>query len=555
MSPAACPACGSPRSRRTIAVREFGFRRCGSCATLFCVQAPPQEGPPAFYGGQAYFENPDFGAPGSGGYHGYKDYMADRAYIEGKFAGILDHLARLRPRGDLLDVGCGPGFLLNVARDHGWRTVGLDLNPWAASYAREQFGLDVRTSTIQDARLPDAAFDAVTLMDLIEHTDDPEGLVAEVARVTRPGAALAIITPDAGSPVSRALGARWPELQRAPEHLVLFSARGLGALLERHGFRVHGWHSMGKESDLATIIADVSPAAPAVGQGLAALARIARVDGRVVDLDPHTKLCLYATRTAGYAPAADRHSVVHLPTPHVQRPTPEEAVFEDLQALAQARRFTDWMFAQYRDAVRGRVVEVGAGIGTYSALTLAAGAEELLLLEPEDACAAELERRFAHDPRVVVSRDTLPDAPALAQRAGTADLIVCQNVLEHISDDVDAVAAMARALAPGGQLTLIVPAHPRLFGSLDVVYGHHRRYTPTSVRFVLERAGLQPTTVKPFNALGILGWLLKNRRPDPQIGAGSMRAYEELVRLWRPLEDRLRLPVGLSLVAHAHRPR
>lgn len=534
-------------------MREYRFSRCDACATLACVEAPEADGPPPFYDGQAYFENPDFGAPSTGGYHGYKDYMADQAYIEGKFAGVLDHVARLRPVGALLDVGCGPGFLLNVAREHGWSTTGLDLNPWAAGYARDQLGLDVRAATIDEAGLDTASFDAVTLMDLIEHTGDPEAIIAEVSRVLRPGGVLAIITPDAGSPVSRALGTRWPELQRAPEHLVLFSARGLTTMLERHGFRVHGWHSMGKQSDVATIIADVSPAAPAVGRGLTVLARATGTDRRIVDLDPRTKLCLYAERTSAPARPSARADLVHLPAPHANRPTPEEAVFADLQALARARRFTDWMFAQYRDAVRGSVVEVGAGIGTYSELLLAAGAQELLLLEPEDACAQELERRF-EDPRVTVSRETLPDAPVLVRRAGTADLVVCQNVLEHITDDAEAVTAMARALKPGGQLTLIAPAHPRLFGSLDVVYGHHRRYTRASLRDVLERAGLEPVAISPFNALGIAGWLMKNRRPDAQIGEGSLRVYEQLVRLWRPLEDRLRPPVGLSLVAHARAP-
>src|SRR5919197_5102493 len=83
----------------------------------------------------------------------------------------------------------------------------------------------------------------------------------------------------------------------------------------------------------------------------------------------------------------------------------------DLRNLAQARRLCDFQFEQVPRDFGTRVLEVGAGIGTFSDRLLANGAQELLLIEPETACVTELQRRFGADPRVTVRAELLPNAP------------------------------------------------------------------------------------------------------------------------------------------------
>ena len=226
----------------------------------------------------------------------------------------------------------------------------------------------------------------------------------------------------------------------------------------------------------------------------------------------------------------------------------------DLQHLAQATRLCDWMFEQFRGALGTTAVEVGAGIGTFSERMLAAGVERLTLIEPDAPCAGELERRFAGDPRVMLIAGPLPDADGLGDLRSSADTVVCQNVLEHIEDDAAALGSMAAALKPGGRLVLLVPAHPRLFGTLDRRFGHHRRYDRERLERIVSDAGLTLEHLYSFNLLGILGWWIKSRQRTASLDPRSLRAYEALVRVWRPIEDRCRLPVGLSLVAHGRRP-
>jgi SAM-dependent methyltransferase len=278
-------------------IRTYEFRRCGSCRTLFLTQAVDEADTSHLYSGPSYFANPDFGSVESGGYHGYLDYIEDREPIEEKFERVLERVERWRAPGSLLDVGAGPGFMVSAAARRGWVSRGIEINPWAVEFATGKLSLDVQLGTLEDLQSKPAAMDAVTMMDLIEHVSKPDELVAKAAEITRLGGVLAILTPDAGSPVSRLLGRRWPEVKRVPEHLILFSVSGLGALLSRHGYEVLEWHSIGKRSSLATLAADVSPIAPSLGNRLQTRLAGNRIGDHRFELDPRTKFCLYARRT------------------------------------------------------------------------------------------------------------------------------------------------------------------------------------------------------------------------------------------------------------------
>jgi hypothetical protein len=219
-----------------------------------------------------------------------------------------------------------------------------------------------------------------------------------------------------------------------------------------------------------------------------------------------------------------------------------------LRDLAEARRLQDWMFSVLRPSAPGPMLEIGAGIGTFSELLLNTGASPLVLVEPEDACAVELRRIFASDARVEIVQEFLPESPTLRARPSTFSYALCQNVLEHIEDDV------VHALAPGAEVAVLVPAHPHLYGRVDARFGHYRRYTRAGLRRLIEEAGGEVTSLRSFNMLGVPGWWIAGRSGLLDISADSLRAYEAVLRFWRPIEDRLRPPLGLSLVARARRP-
>lgn len=135
-----------------------------------------------------------------------------------------------------LDIGCALGFMLEESRRAGWNPVGVETSAFAARYAAEHTGCPVHAGTLEQAALPAASFDVVTLTDVIEHVPQPSGLLAEIYRVLRPGGVLLIVTPNFGSLFVRLYGLKaygmWPD-----QHVIYFSRSSMTRLLRDSGFR------------------------------------------------------------------------------------------------------------------------------------------------------------------------------------------------------------------------------------------------------------------------------------------------------------------------------
>lgn len=220
--------------------------------------------------------------------------------------------------------------------------------------------------------------------------------------------------------------------------------------------------------------------------------------------------------------------------------------------MADARNYYGAIIERFLPYLGSRVVEVGAGIGTFAEMLLErARPESLTLIEPADNNYPALEQRFAGDARVRTRHGYL--TTFVSELA--ADSVIMVNVAEHAADDVRLLREARSALVPGGALLLFVPALPWLFGTLDEAFEHHRRYTPRSLRTLLERAELRPVVMHYANFAGVLPWfvaghLLRRRT----LSRRSVRAYDRLVTPWvSRLERRWQPPFGQSIVAIARR--
>ena len=147
-------------------------------------------------------------------------------------------LRKRLPRGKtLLEVGCHAGVLLDRFRSQGWSVSGVEPDAKAADFARSHYGLDVKASTLEDAGYDPAMFDAVVMLHVIEHLDDPAGTVAAIARVLRPHGFLVVETPVYDTLMYRLLGRRERSLS-CDGHIVFYTGGTLAALLERCGFEI-----------------------------------------------------------------------------------------------------------------------------------------------------------------------------------------------------------------------------------------------------------------------------------------------------------------------------
>jgi SAM-dependent methyltransferase len=164
------------------------------------------------------------------------DYVGEEAGQRATAAAVLAALAPRVAGRRLVDLGCWVGFLPAEAQAQGWDVVGVEPSEFASAYARDRLGLDVRTDDLFSAELPEGAFDAVVLGDVIEHLPRPGDALERVAALLAPGGVVCLMVPDAGSRLARTLGARWWSV--IPTHVHYFTRTSLRVLLERHGFSV-----------------------------------------------------------------------------------------------------------------------------------------------------------------------------------------------------------------------------------------------------------------------------------------------------------------------------
>jgi SAM-dependent methyltransferase len=140
--------------------------------------------------------------------------------------------------GRLLDIGCATGLFLHGFSKHpAWTPFGVELNSHAAQEARDRYGLDVITGTLEEARYPDGHFSAVTLWDVLEHLHDPAGSLQEIHRILAPGGILVLRVPNHASWDRRIFGKLWAGLD-SPRHLFVFDPKTIKQLLKRTNFDI-----------------------------------------------------------------------------------------------------------------------------------------------------------------------------------------------------------------------------------------------------------------------------------------------------------------------------
>ncbi len=198
--------------------------------------------------------------------------VEDPLYVEEREGRVLTferHLKPLErltgpPNGRLLlDMGCHIGVFVEIAARRGWEAWGVDPSRWAVEQAQAR-GLHVVQGTLETANLPEAAFDVVTMWDVIEHLTDPRGALQQVYRLLKPGGLVVVHTIDIESPLARLMGAHWPWLMEM--HIYYFSRRTLRAMLEKCGFQVLSDQPQGRYQRLGYLMSRVGALVPLVGR-------------------------------------------------------------------------------------------------------------------------------------------------------------------------------------------------------------------------------------------------------------------------------------------------
>jgi len=122
-------------------------------------------------------------------------------------------------------------------------------------------------------------------------------------------------------------------------------------------------------------------------------------------------------------------------------------------------------------------------------------------------------------------------------------------VVEHLEDDILALQNIRNSLVEGGRAVVLVPCGPWLYGSLDKVLGHYRRYTRERLIEVAQQAGFEVERVLKFNRPGVPAWWLNGRVLHRKTFAlGQIRLLNFMTGIFRRIDPILPLP-PLSLIA------
>jgi len=155
----------------------------------------------------------------------YHDYLPEQTrslppLTRKRYTQLLRSFERYRETGRFYDVGCGGGFLVEVAAEHGWQAEGLEVSSSAVEFGRAR-GLSLQRGTLGEVQPEQGVHDLVMMMEVIEHVREPVTLLRQVAALLRPGGALYLTTPNWGSLTRRFVGEDWAPIGR--DHLLYFT--------------------------------------------------------------------------------------------------------------------------------------------------------------------------------------------------------------------------------------------------------------------------------------------------------------------------------------------
>ena len=225
---------------------------------------------------------------------------------------------------------------------------------------------------------------------------------------------------------------------------------------------------------------------------------------------------------------------------------------ETLEVISDAGNFNQWMYQTIKPYCSGNVLEIGSGIGNISTYFLNdnfeislsdLSADYFKILENKFSGYPNLKGLFTFD---FAEKNLEQNYPQLI---GKFDTIFALNVLEHVPDHEQSIKNCLSLLKPGGKLVILVPAFQSLFNKFDVALEHERRYTPKTLKKVMDIPGFRIVHTQFFNVIGILGWYVSGKLMQKEtIPGGQMRLYDQLVPLWKLVDWFLRPLLGLSVI-------
>ncbi len=215
-----------------------------------------------------------------------------------------------------------------------------------------------------------------------------------------------------------------------------------------------------------------------------------------------------------------------------------------LESMTQAKFYNRWTLAKFDKFLKGSILEVGYGIGTFTQTLAKYGKVTAIDIDQNLIEKIKIDRNF----NTRIGYGDIERAEYFFKN-GKFDTIVCINVLEHIEDDSKAFANMYNLLQENGVLILLIPAHLFLFGEIDKSIGHFRRYSKKDIIAKLETSGFKIIKFRSLNLFGSIGWFISGRVfKNKIVDQSKIRLFNVVAPFFLRIEDLINPPFGTSFL-------
>jgi len=219
-----CPLCYSERVVPYINVKGWTISRCFNCGVLYTVVEDKR-----------VKERNNF----------YRDeyvnaYISRKKQLKNRFKEHLFRIEKYKRGGELLDLGCGIGYFIEIAEQSGnysWKTRGLELNKHLILRTKSEIRLKVVHGSIAKLPFKKSSFDCITCFDVLEHDLGLKSNLSEIIKILKKDGVIVIQAPNYKSLMAYWTGEKW-DWWAPPDHVLHFSFKFLLTLLKENNFEI-----------------------------------------------------------------------------------------------------------------------------------------------------------------------------------------------------------------------------------------------------------------------------------------------------------------------------
>ena len=219
-----CSYCGADEGNILKKIGPYSIQCCSGCGFVYLNPRPSEEDLSAYYQ-EHYLPQDD------------NSIQAWKEMMRSVFSKAAEVIERTKPKGTLLDIGCGFGFFLQEMQYRGWEVTGIELSAPGISYARDVLCANVYQSSLEQTDFPNNCYDVITAFYVIEHSYDPIIFLKKIHSLLKPGGIVLLRYPH-----TRPLGCLLKSIRLQnnvydiPFHLSDFSPLTIERFLLKAGF-------------------------------------------------------------------------------------------------------------------------------------------------------------------------------------------------------------------------------------------------------------------------------------------------------------------------------